>query len=164
MTHFDTVPQAIQSTLETSGLPGFFAGYDGCWLRDIPYTMLELGLYDQIKTTYLRKSGKEKLEAWEEVLAAAVTGGVAGYFTTPLDTIKTKLMVDHYSGGFYSCLVSNVHDHGWSSLMAGSLARVVWLVPFTALYLPLFDTLKRQLAELSIPQQRNEPTNAITES
>ena len=176
MAHFDTVGQAIVATLHShaaagdvvGSLSGFFAGFDGVLARDVPYTMLELGLYDQIKTVYAQTIANRNanndpagssssssttkpitipLQPWEEIVAAAMTGGVAGYLTTPLDTIKTKLMVDTYDGGFVDCLLDTFQSHGLSALMAGGVARVCWLMPFTAIYLPLFDVLKRRLED-----------------
>ena len=62
-------------------------------VRDIPFTMLELGIYENTKSI-LRKILKVKdLEQKDELMAAAITGGVASFITTPLDLIKTKLMM-----------------------------------------------------------------------
>lgn len=62
-------------------------------VRDIPFTMLELGIYENTKS-FFRKIRKVKdLEQRDELTAAAITGGVASFITTPLDLIKTKLMM-----------------------------------------------------------------------
>ena len=113
--------------------------------------MLELGLYEQFKASILRNSMQERtgtkppiLEAWQEIAAAAATGGVTALATTPIDVIKTKLMVDNYDG-FLDCLLLTVSHHGSPALFAGVYARIGWIVPFTAIYLPTYDFLKRRL-------------------
>ena len=37
--------------------------------------------------------GREELESTDELLAAAITGGVTSFLTTPLDLVKTRLMM-----------------------------------------------------------------------
>jgi Mitochondrial carrier protein len=39
-----TLPGVIASILKQDGILGFFAGYGATLLRDVPYTMLELGV------------------------------------------------------------------------------------------------------------------------
>jgi len=140
MSHYDGLWEAVQGIYSTSGLPGFFVGYDGVFYRDVPYTMLELGLYEVFKSVLeSQRPDDQQRSAWEEVVAAAVTGGLVAFLTTPLDTVKTKLMVDDYVGAsFLDCLLTTVQNHGWASLFAGVLARIGWILPFTAIYLPTY--------------------------
>lgn len=43
-------------------------------IRDVPYTMMELGLYENIKTAIRKVRNKKDLTQKEELIAAAVTG------------------------------------------------------------------------------------------
>lgn len=166
MSRYDTLWQAVDGTLQQSGLGGFFAGYEAVLYRDIPYTMLELGLYEIFKNQLLNyktqqhhqhphtsasSSETPKLSTFDEVVAAAVTGAITAIATTPLDTVKTKMMVDaeHYgsTANFLETLLTSVDEYGWTSVFAGVVARVCWIVPFVAMYLPSYDFFKRQLAE-----------------
>ena len=149
MGHYSSLFDAVTSIWESCGVLGYFAGYSGVFLRDVPYTALELGMYDLIKSLYLSRQtdASKTLKPSDEIMAAAITGGISGYITTPLDTIKTKMVVDSHDylgGGFLDTLTSTIHDYGLSSLFAGGTARVAWLVPLTAIYLPTYDFLKRQ--------------------
>lgn len=82
----------IKQIWRTEGLPGFFTGYRATLMRDVPYTMLELGLYDNFKALIKRYRKRDTLTTAEELGAAAVTGGVVGFVTNPLDLVKTRLM------------------------------------------------------------------------
>jgi solute carrier family 25 S-adenosylmethionine transporter 26 len=156
MGHYSGCFDAVSSIWQTQGISGFYQGYDGVFLRDVPYTAMELGLYDLFKTLYMsRKQPKEddatssdNLATTEQILLAGLTGGIIGFLTTPLDTIKTKLMVDaHYAGSsFLTAFVATIHDHGWESVFCGASARVVWLIPLTAIYLPTYDFVTRQFS------------------
>jgi hypothetical protein len=151
MDYYDGLWDAVTGTASTRGLQGFFLGYDGIMYRDVPYTMLELGLYEVFRTTLLRRSAsptehsKNPPSAWDDLLAAALTGGITAFLTTPLDAVKTKLMVDaEYAGySFADCFAATVEAHGIGSVFAGVVARVVWILPFTTIYLPMYDFLKR---------------------
>jgi len=141
------------------GISGFFVGYDGVLYRDVPYTMLELGLYESIKILWKKTHSEDSdgdLKAWQEVVAAAVTGGITALATTPLDTVKTKMMVDaqYLDMNFLESLLASVQANGWQSLFAGVWARIAWIIPFTALYLPTYDSLKRFLWNRHIERQQ----------
>lgn len=53
----------IKQIWRTEGLPGFFTGYKATLMRDVPYTMLELGLYDNFKTL-IKKVGPWVRGSW----------------------------------------------------------------------------------------------------
>eukprot|EP01035_Chromulina_nebulosa_P022007 gene22007-28490_t len=90
---YSSISSLVSSTLQLEGLQGFFTGYWATLVRDVPYTMLELGLYENIKALLRKFRGREDLHSGDELLAAAITGGITSFVTTPLDLVKTKLMV-----------------------------------------------------------------------
>ena len=63
----------------------FFTGYFAVCVRDIPYTMLELGLYETTQAAWRWAAGKPRLSAAERMAAAALTGAATGWITNPLD-------------------------------------------------------------------------------
>lgn len=167
MSHYESLPAAVQGIYSTAGVSGFYQGYEGVLYRDIPYTILELGLYDLFKsilrslkeksktTTAVSDGDTETSSVGEEILAGAVTGGITAVMTTPIDVVKTKMMVDaEYAGdSFVQCFLTSVDHHGWASVFAGVEARVAWILPFVAIYLPTYDFLKRQLHVRFVEQQ-----------
>eukprot|EP01041_Mallomonas_annulata_P002086 gene2086-4076_t len=141
----------VKKTWMDEGMKGFFVGYGATLLRDVPYTMLELGLYDNIKTFIRKFQKREDLTQGEELTSAAITGGFTSFVTTPLDVIKTKLMTQTLAGavqygGIGDVFNSIMTKDGTSGLFSGSLARVVWLLPFTTIYLGVYEVAKRRLA------------------
>jgi len=156
MGQISTVSEGFSKIWKNEGIKGFYSGYSGVCLRDVPYTMLELGIYDNLKSLYLKFKKKRdpdgKITQMDEIIAAAITGGITGILTTPTDNIKTKLMVD--SGaylGFRDCLTKTVAKGGIGSLFQGGGARVAWLLPFTAIYLPAYEVFKRRLVNFKVP-------------
>lgn len=153
MDRYDGLTEAVTGIMASRGIPGFFVGYDAVMYRDVPYTMLELGLYEVFKTALFSSqsssdsSKPRSVGVWDDVLAAALTGGITAFLTTPLDVIKTKLMVDDaYAGySFLDCWLATVESHGIGSVFAGVVARIAWILPFVTIYLPTYDFLKRLL-------------------
>lgn len=150
MGQISSVRQGIPYIFKNEGILGFYAGYSGVCLRDVPYTMMELGIYDNFKTFYLKLKNRTESTQLDELLAAAVAGGLCGFFTAPLDNIKTKLMVDTGYNGFFDCLNKTLKTGGVPLLFSGSAARVAWLMPFTAIYLPLYEIIKRRMEMIPV--------------
>eukprot|EP00527_Entomoneis_sp_CCMP2396_P001021 CAMPEP_0198144190 /NCGR_PEP_ID=MMETSP1443-20131203/13980_1 /TAXON_ID=186043 /ORGANISM="Entomoneis sp., Strain CCMP2396" /LENGTH=375 /DNA_ID=CAMNT_0043807543 /DNA_START=121 /DNA_END=1249 /DNA_ORIENTATION=+ len=149
MSHYHSLWEAIQGVAASEqGLAGFYSGYDGVLYRDIPYTILELGLYDMFKRTLaqMRSDNDEgdKSVIWDQLACAAMTGAITALVTTPMDVVKTKLMVDDYAS-FGEAFLSTYQNHGFEALYSGLTARVGWVIPFTVIYLPTYDFLKNML-------------------
>jgi solute carrier family 25 S-adenosylmethionine transporter 26 len=139
---------AVQGIAGTAGVEGFFVGYDATCYRDVPYTMLELGVYELLK----KALDNEKKSTLREVGAASITGAIAAFLTTPMDTIKTKLMISDETYNYWDFAMNTLDSHGLEGLFSGMEARISWIVPFVCIYLPLYDNIKRFLI------QRHEET------
>lgn len=86
MGHYDNLYETVSAIHASTddGISAFFLGYEGVLYRDVPYTMLELGLYEVFKTFLMTDNEDEEdfnsdttfasSGPWREVLAAAVTG------------------------------------------------------------------------------------------
>lgn len=145
---------AFRSMIKQGVKTGMYTGYRATLVRDVPYTMLEFGLYAQLKRAMRNALGnKRKLTTPEELMLGGVAGGLTGFLTTPLDLAKTRLMTQsmgtpgvakEYSG-IMDCLVKVAKKEGVQGLFKGSAARVIWLIPFTALYFGVHESTKRVL-------------------
>ena len=150
----ESVSGIISSIWAKDGLKGFFAGYGATLLRDVPYTMLELGLYENLKVLLKGGDITSELSQGEELFAAGITGAVAASLTTPLDLVKTKLMMQSTSGGgqysgVFDVFKSLYETQGVGGLFAGMTARVTWLLPFTVIYLGVYESSKRYMSSES---------------
>eukprot|EP00596_Hydrurales_sp_CCMP1899_P008632 CAMPEP_0119034416 /NCGR_PEP_ID=MMETSP1177-20130426/1401_1 /TAXON_ID=2985 /ORGANISM="Ochromonas sp, Strain CCMP1899" /LENGTH=366 /DNA_ID=CAMNT_0006991829 /DNA_START=133 /DNA_END=1233 /DNA_ORIENTATION=+ len=159
-----TMTEGITQTLKQDGILGLFVGYSATLIRDVPYTMMELGLYENIKSAIRKVRNKSELSQQEELCAAAVTGGITSFLTTPLDLIKTKLMIQSGSGGQYKgfndALSSIYKAGGIQALFVGSAARVSWLLPFTTIYLGVYEVSKRKLLTYKKTQKVSKKLSA----
>ena len=147
-----SLAEAVSTTLAQDGIGGLFAGYYATMLRDIPYTIMELGLYENIKLAIRTFQNKSEASQTEELAAAAITGGITSFLTTPLDLIKTKLMMQSTSSigeytGVFDAFQNIYASGGIPALFVSSGARVAWLLPFTTIYLGVYELAKRKLLD-----------------
>ena len=151
---YDSVGDAWRS-MHWETLP---LGFAGVLMRDIPFTMMELGLYKILQES--SRGYKHSSSWWFNLLLASVIGGVAGYVTTPLDTLKTKWMVvQDPSSTTSSSLMWSLLDPAFFSeadLWRGATSRVLWLMPFEAIYLPANDWMLEQLGRSSWGKEEEE--------
>lgn len=147
----------VRTILRKEGPRALFTGYQATLVRDVPYTMLEFGLYSQFKRLVRFLLKKEKLTPRQEVLVGGVAGGCTGWLTTPLDLAKTRLMTQGTAGvggkqyaGIIDVLIKAARTEGIPGLFKGSAARTLWLIPYTAVYFGVHEASKRALLERKV--------------
>lgn len=149
------------------GIRGFYSGYQAVLARDVPYTMVEFGCFSKLKRMGRKALGREKLSAGEEWGLGGIAGGFTGFVTTPLDLAKTKLMtqvkiapsiagggavavgglVEGQYSGVLDVFAKVARKEGLPGLFRGGMARVVWLIPFTAVFFGVHGMSKRVLLQ-----------------
>jgi solute carrier family 25 S-adenosylmethionine transporter 26 len=121
---------------------GLYRGYGITLMREVPFAFIQFPLYERFKlywSNYLNSEQNKHLNHEEIQLSSAqaaicgsVSGGIAAAATTPLDVIKTRLMIGKdangvlYKGAFdtgYRVL----KGEGWRKLLSGIEPRVFWI-------------------------------------
>lgn len=133
---YTTLGHGIASIYASAGLRGFYEGFWAVCLREIPYTMLELGLYETMQAFARRIRMKKDLNAVDKAACATATGTVTGWLTNPLDLVKTRLMAGTGSRGLFACF-RGVHAEG--GLFKGAGARATWMLIAFPIYFALYD-------------------------
>ncbi|OSX80988.1 hypothetical protein BU14_0027s0014 [Porphyra umbilicalis] len=154
------------------GAGAFYQGYASQVARDVPFRVIQLVTYEELRRAYVGAKARRARPAGAAVAppsaAAAAAGGApkvavsgvegmllgaaAGSFTaavtTPLDVVKTRMMtaeVGALVGGVPGVVRQVVREEGLRGLARGMGPRVVYIGPSCAIFFAVFEGVKGRL-------------------
>lgn len=183
--------QVFKALLSSRDWRGLWQGYVGLLGRNVPVTAIQFMLYENFKSRYRlskvsssatlttttttttkreRKEGERiKLSAIESGLCAAGSGSIAAGVTTPMDVLKTRIMLQSSSSSSSSSSASSkskqetqkefdrthksmiqlgkqvLREEGVRGLFRGLGLRVVWTSMGLSLYLGSYEAMKNYI-------------------
>ncbi|CAD5330398.1 unnamed protein product [Arabidopsis thaliana] len=135
---FTSAPSAVRMIASKEGFRGLYAGYRSFLLRDLPFDAIQFCIYEQLCLGY-KKAARRELSDPENALIGAFAGALTGAVTTPLDVIKTRLMVQG-SAKQYQGIVDCVQTIGIGP-------RVLWIGIGGSIFFGVLESTKRTLAQ-----------------
>ncbi|KAF8879891.1 S-adenosylmethionine transporter [Gymnopilus junonius] len=120
--------EVIKTRMQTSTY-----GFGITVMREIPFTSLQFPLYEFLKLQLSRRINRKPLYAHEAAVCGSIAGGVAAALTTPLDVLKTRVMLDlrDPSKEKLPSLLSRFRAiytaEGPRALFAGVVPRTLWI-------------------------------------
>jgi len=142
--------------LTREGVLGLYRGYGTTVMREIPFTSLQFPLYEFLKIQLARRLGKRSLPAHEAAICGSIAGGVAAALTTPLDVLKTRVMLDlrNASKEQLPSLARRAKDiyryEGPKALFAGIVPRTLWISAGGAVFLGVYEWGVNGLQEINL--------------
>lgn len=131
--------------LSDEGIRGFYRGFGSTIMREIPFTSLQFPLYELLKARLSTAVGRKPLHAYEAAVCGSISGGVAAALTTPLDVLKTRVMLDMRDPSKQSMpslparLKQIYVSEGLKALFAGVLPRTLWISAGGAVFLGVYE-------------------------
>ncbi|GFO41106.1 S-adenosylmethionine mitochondrial carrier protein [Plakobranchus ocellatus] len=141
-------------TYQEQGLRGFYKGYFSTIAREIPFSVIQFPLWEFLKHKCSERSGEPSTPG-QSSLCAGVAGGISAALTTPLDVVKTRVMLAQTGtkeayGTIVFVLQSLLRDEGMAGLFAGLVPRL-WLMSLGgAIFLGAYDKTKLILSSYTI--------------
>lgn len=90
-TNYRGVWHAFQTILRQNGVSTLYSGYKATMLRDLPFSALQLAFYEKAKSLQKGSDLSAPMTLFFELLNGSLAGAFAGFLTTPLDVIKTRI-------------------------------------------------------------------------
>ncbi|KAF9427157.1 mitochondrial aspartate-glutamate transporter agc1 [Podila epigama] len=130
------------------GLMGLYKGASACLLRDIPFSAIYFPVYAHLKKDVFKEGPDHRLAISELLMAGAIAGMPAAYFTTPADVIKTRLQVEAKKGqSTYSGITDAARkiyaEEGFRAFFKGGPARIFRSSPQFGTTLMVYEMLQR---------------------
>jgi len=114
-------------------------------MREIPFTSLQFPLYELLKSQLSKQLSRKPLYAHEAAVCGSIAGGVAASLTTPLDVLKTRVMLDlrdpskqklpSLPARFQQIYIAE----GVKALFAGVVPRTLWISAGGAVFLGVYE-------------------------
>ncbi|KAK6495420.1 hypothetical protein TWF481_003444 [Arthrobotrys musiformis] len=133
-----------------------FRGYTALVSRNLPFTAMQFPLYEEIRRRIYEHEGIPHPSLLQVGTITAISAGSAGSFaaavTTPLDVVKTRMMLLKHGGskggsaGMFETAKMIVRTEGPKAIWSGGLLRSVWTFLGSGLYLGTFESSKIYLS------------------
>ncbi|KAJ0124726.1 PET8 related protein [Diaporthe amygdali] len=126
---------AILGRRHAVGLPGvwreLYRGWGITIMREVPFTVIQFPLWEALKSYSRRRqpgggSGGD-VSAGESALYGSISGAVAAGVTTPLDVLKTRVMLSTERQRVWDVVTGILRQHGVRPFFAGIGPRVMWI-------------------------------------
>lgn len=113
------------------GPGGFYRGYFTTVAREIPFSLIQFPLYEGGKKRWSAYQGYQ-VSAIQAALCGSAAGGFAAAVTTPLDVVKTRLMLGKDAEGVaYKGTMDTVKriyaEGGANRFLSGLGPRTMWI-------------------------------------
>lgn len=129
----------------------FWRGYTLLAGRNLPFIALQFPLYEELKIVL----GAEKAQDdwWEmskiTAIAAGVSGGLAAWITTPIDVVKTRIMLSATEKGKKvgpkEVFKKILKEEGVKELFRGGGMRLFWTIIGSGMYLAIYEGMSTWL-------------------
>ncbi|PPR03757.1 hypothetical protein CVT26_005797 [Gymnopilus dilepis] len=136
---------AARLVLANDGIRGFYRGFGITVMREIPFTSLQFPLYEFLKLQLSRKLRRKPLYAHEAAMCGSIAGGVAAALTTPLDVLKTRVMLDlrnpskEQLPSLWTRFRTIYTTEGPKALFSGVVPRTLWISAGGAVFLGVYE-------------------------
>lgn len=115
----------------------FYSGFGITIMREIPFSLIQFPLYEFFKGLVSqhrrdRGFGDTSVHSYESAMFGSLSGGIAAAATTPLDVLKTRMMLGSDAKGVpylgvRDTLTRIMNEEGPRTLFSGVGPRVMWI-------------------------------------
>ncbi|CCG81467.1 Mitochondrial S-adenosylmethionine transporter [Taphrina deformans PYCC 5710] len=121
----------------------FYTGWLSTIVREIPFGCIQFPLFEFLKSV-ANQGEAEQLSMFRTAVCGMMAGSVAGFLTTPLDVVKTRIMLaEHGATGIFAVLARIIRQDGFVGLFKGALPRTLWISAGGAIFLGGYDGFVR---------------------
>ncbi|XP_024397817.1 S-adenosylmethionine carrier 1, chloroplastic/mitochondrial isoform X1 [Physcomitrium patens] len=160
---FVSPQSAVRQIVAKEGIRGLYAGFRSFLLRDLPFDAFQFCIYEQLKISYAKRVRRE-LNDTETAFIGAIAGAMTGAVTTPLDVIKTRLMIqgpNQQYKGIQDCVVKIIRDEGAGTLFQGLGPRILWIGVGGSIFFGALEKTKESMEERSLSKIITAPAGYV---
>jgi len=146
--------QVFSKSVKEEGLLVLFRGYKITVFREVPFSFIQFPLWEMLKQQMAKRNGSMEPTCFQSALCGFIAGGVSAGLTTPLDVVKTRIMLasknDNVSSGLIIPVMTDVvKKEGMSALFSGLLPRVTWISVGGFIFLGMYDAVRSLFSSIA---------------
>lgn len=104
-------------------------------MREVPFTIVQFPLWESMKAWRRRQKGSGEDSAAESAVFGSLAGAMAAAVTTPLDVLKTRMMLAGKGLAIGRLTKQMLKEEGPSVFVAGLGPRILWISAGGAIFL-----------------------------
>ncbi|KZM24411.1 S-adenosylmethionine transporter [Ascochyta rabiei] len=112
-----------------------YRGWSITIIREVPFTVIQFPLWEALKRWRQARTGRSQVSGLEGGLLGSAAGAVAAGVTTPLDVLKTRMMLAKEKQPMFTMLSAILSESGPRAFFAGIGPRVGWISVGGAIFL-----------------------------
>lgn len=118
--------------------------------RKVPFSFIQFPIYEAAKAAWSHEQGTP-ISPFQAAACGSFAGAIAAAMTTPLDVIKTRLILEKdVHGRKYTGIVDVfrrvVKEEGGKTLFSGLAPRVMWITIGGFVYFGAYEEVRRLLS------------------
>ena len=141
----------ILAQRSTIGIPGvwreLYRGWSITILREVPFTVIQFPLWEALKEWRRRTSGHDRVTGTESAVFGSVSGAVAAGVTTPLDVLKTRMMLARERVPVWTMVGRVLRESGPTAFFKGLGPRILWISAGGAVFLGSYQWAYNAMAD-----------------
>ena len=125
---------------------GLYRGWNTTIMREIPFTIIQFPLYEYLKKKWVETTGGKDLSLVKGAFCGSIAGGIAAACTTPLDVIKTRIMLNTNRIGIATLVKTMIQEEGYLTFLKGIGPRTCWISAGGAIFLGCYELVHTNLS------------------
>lgn len=138
--------EVLSTQVKREGISSLWRGWVPTILRDVPFSVIYWGSYESLK----RSMNQQHPTLMFSLTAGAISGGMAGAVTLPLDVVKTYRQIEigpdkasfRSSSSTWSILQNIYQQQGTRGLFTGLVPRLAKVMPACAVMISSYEYAK----------------------
>jgi solute carrier family 25 (mitochondrial S-adenosylmethionine transporter), member 26 len=138
--------QILYQAFKQDGIrKGVYRGFGITIMREVPFSFIQFPLWEYLKSQWEPVTGLP-LNPGYVAVCGAISGGIAAGLTTPLDVLKTRIMLAESGRSTIPRIIKSIYrEHGIRGMFAGFVPRVLWITLGGAIFFGFYDLTKSML-------------------
>ena len=122
-----------------------YRGWSITVVREVPFTVIQFPIWEALKEYRRRTTGSPVVTAVESGLFGSIAGAIAAGVTTPLDVLKTRMMLARKKEGAWTMARKILRESGPRAFVSGMGPRIMWISIGGAIFLGSYQWAYNEL-------------------